>query len=283
MPGPIVHINRSQDVSVSKCGTPIDGLTSASYSLSRDVNTFFATGNANPVADYGSLPDIEVSYTGYANAVGGFEASEANSFLTLDISGKNGGVSCSNALLSSVRYNMSIDEPFTITKSYRGYVKPLSGGGGSSNLIGFTIKRWDYSGGLPPGFNNNHLQKVSAEINIERQYINEFATRKPYASAVVYPTKQSITFELFSDGLDSVVIDDLYKACENPETTKYSPSIGACGISFGISDAYITSVSYGGAEAGRGSSPQTISVTYTSYGSIAGVKPVLILDDLQPC
>lgn len=283
MPGPIVHINRFKDITLTKCGTSIDGLTSVSYALSREVNTFFTTGSAKSVADYGSLPDIEISYTGYANAVGGFDLNEANSASELTIRGKNGGVSCAKALLSSVSYNMSINEPFTITKSYKGYVKPVSGGGGSSTLIPFTIKRWDYTGGLPPGFEGNHLQKVSVDISIDRQYIGEFATRKPYASVVTYPMKQSMTFELLSDSLDSVVIDNLYNACENPESTKYAPSIGACGIGYSLSNAYITAINYGGGEAQRNGSPQTISVTYTSYDSIDGIKPVLILDEIQSC
>ena len=284
MPGPTVHINRFKDITLTKCGTSIDGLTSVSYSLSRNINTFFTTGSSNPVANYGSLPDIEISYTGYANAIGGFDLSEANSASTLTINGKNGGVSCAYALLSSVSYNMSVNEPFTITKSYRGYVKPSAGGGGGgSNLIGYTIKRWDYTGGLPPDFSGNHLQKVSVDISIDREYVGEFATRKPYASVVTYPMKQSMTFELLSDQLDSSTVDELYNACENPQSTTYSPSIGACGISYSLSNAYITAINYSGGEAQVNGSPQTISVTYTSYDSIDGIEPVLMLDQLQTC
>ncbi len=282
MAGPNIQINRFKDLSVSKAGSPINGLVSARYSLNRDVNNIFKLGSSNPVANYGSLPEIEVSYTGYANgSIGGFDVSEANTFTTISINGSNGGVSCGLAVLSSVRFDMSVDEPFTITKTFTGYSKPQGGeGGGGGSLLPYVIKRADYSGGLPSGISGNYLTKVSAEISISREIVGEFATRRPYASVVTYPIKQSITYDVIASAMDSVVIDDLYQACENPDSTKYDASIGACGIGYGISNAYVTSIEYGGGEASPNGSPQTISITYTSYDEIPRLKPIILFDQV---
>lgn len=280
MPGNNVHINRYKDLSVTKGGSALSGLVSATYGFNRNINTLFTTGNSQPVAKYGDTPDIQVSYTGYSNKVGGFDLGEANSFTNIAINGKNGGVVCDLALLASVSYNFSIDSPFTITKTFKGYSKP-AGAGGSSGLDEefHAPARQDYTGSLPAGISGNHLQKVTAEISIERQVIQEFARRKPYACVINYPIKQSITYEVFSDSLDSVTIDDLGQACKNPSSEKYNATITACGSSFTIANAYVTSINYSGGEAQRGGSPQTISITYTSYEDIPGLIPVIIFPD----
>lgn len=278
--GPNAKINRFHNISVSKCGSNLVGLISAEYSLSRNINNLYKTGSSIPVASYGDMPDVEVSYTGHASSMGSFDVSEANTFNTITIQGGDGGVSASLAILSSFKYNFQIDGPFTITKSYRGYAKPTaSGGGGSAPGSVTVLKRQDYSGNLPNGIDGNFLQSITASIDIQRQTIGEFASRKPYASVVSYPLVKSITYEVIASSMDSIVISDLYTACQNPDSSTYNASISACGVSFSISKAYVTSIQYGGGEATRGSSPQTISITYSSYEDISGLKPVIYFDD----
>lgn len=278
--GTNVKINQFHNLSVSVCGSNLSGLISAEYGLSRNINNLYQFGKRAPIATYGDMPEIQVSYTGHAKSMGSFSANEANSFSTITINGAEGGVSASLALLSNFRYNFQIDGPFTITKTYTGFAKPSAGGGGGGGSSNVTVtKRADYSGSLPPGIQGNYLQSVTAEISINRQNIGEFATRKPYASVVSFPLQQSITYEVIASSMDSVIISDLYNACQNPDSTTYNASISACGVSFSISKAYVTSIQYSGGEASAGSKPQTISITYTSYEDIPGIKPVIYFDD----
>lgn len=278
MSGNTVHVNKFKDLTASVCGAVKNGLVSVSYSMNRNVNAIFAPGNPKATT-YASLPDIEAVLTGYANGdIGGFDLSEANGFQRIDIHGKNGGVAVDFAVLTNISFNMTVDEPFTISKTYSGFSKPQGSSGGQSTLIPYVIKRADYTGSLPPGLEGNHLISVKGEIQINRSYVEQFATRKPYASVVNYPMTSSITYEVHSDSMDQIVIDDLEEACKNPKTPKYNVSIGACGIVFPVSKAYITGIEYGGADAGS-QDFQTISVTYTSYESIEGIEPVIILDE----
>lgn len=278
--GPIIQINQFHKLSVTKCGNSLSGLISAEYALSRNINSLYKMGNSSPIATYGDMPEIQVSYTGHAAEMGSFNVSEANELSDININGTNGGVNASLALLSKFSYNFQTDGPFTITKSFLGFAKSSaqSGGGGGYGSVQ-VAKRADYSGSLPPGISGNYLQGVSAEITINRQNIGEFATRKPYASVVQFPTQQSITYEVIASSMDSITIDDLYNACQNPNSSTYSASIAACGVSFGISKAYVTNIQYSGGEASAGSKPQTISITYTSYEDIPGLKPVIYFDD----
>jgi len=284
--GPTIKVNQFHKLSVSNCGNNLSGLISAEYSLSRNINALYRLGNRSPIATYGDMPEIQVSYTGHAPEMGSFNVTEANKLATIDISVSNGGVSASLALLSKFSYNFQTDGPFTITKSYTGFAKPSGGGGGGGGGGGYgsvvVAKRQDYGGNLPAGISGNYLQSVSAEVSINRQNIGEFATRKPYASVVQFPLQQSITYEVIASSMDSITINDLYTACKNPGSQTYSASISACGVSLSISKAYVTSIQYSGGEASLGSKPQTISITYTSYEDIPGINPIIYFDD-TPC
>lgn len=281
MAGNNVVITQYKDVSVSKCGARISGLSSASYSFSRNIDSIFSAGNRRPVASYGNLPEITVSYSAYE---GSFDPGEASSFSTINISGAGGSVSVSYALLTSFSFDMTVEGYLNITKTFVGYGKPSGGGGGGGELGKPTVsKRWDFSGGLPPGLSGNYLQKVSGSIDIDRQSIEQFATRKPYASVVNFPIKSSITYEFLTNSMDTLSVDDLEAACKNPGSQTYTASVSACGFSFDITKAFVTSIDYSGAEASSSTGFQTGSVTYTSYQDIPQIKPVIIFDNESGC
>jgi hypothetical protein len=272
-----VRITQYKDVGVSKCGTPISGLLSASYSFSRNVNSIFSSGRRTPIVSYGNLPEITVSYSAYE---GSFDPGEANSFSTIDISGAGGSVSVSYALLTSFSFEMTVEGYLSVTKTFTGYAKTSGGGGGGGALTEPTIsKRQDFSGSLPPGLSGNYLQKVSGSIEIGRQTIAQFATRKPYASVVSFPIISSITYDFFTNSMDSLSVDDLEAACKNPGSQTYSASVSACGFSFDISKAFVTSIDYSGAEASNTTGFQNGSVTYSSYQDIPQIKPVIIFNN----
>jgi hypothetical protein len=271
--------NQYKDLSVTNCGASIPGLISASYSFTRNVNSIYTVGKRTPIASYGELPDINVSYTSYGQS---FNPSEANSFSTIEINGKSGGVSASYSLLTGFSFELSVDSFLAVTKTFTGYSKPSAGGGSSSLGQPTVIKRQDFSGSLPAGISGNHLQKVSGEISIDRQIIPQFATRKPYASVVNFPLTRSITYEAITDEMDSITMDDLEEACRNPTSLRYDVGVSACGFSFSINKAFVTAINYSGGDATSVGDFQTVSITYTSYEDIPGIKPVILLED-EPC
>jgi hypothetical protein len=254
-------------------------LISASYAFTRNVNSIYTIGKRTPIAAYGELPDINVSYTAYSQS---FDPGEANSFSTININAKNGGVSASYAVLTGFSFELSVDSFLAVTKTFSGYSKPSSGGGSGSPGQPLIIKRQDFSGSLPPGISGNHLQKVSGEVSIDRQIIPQFATRKPYASVVNFPITSSITYEAITDGMDSITIDDLEEACRNPTSLREDVGVSACGFNFSINKAFVTAINYSGGDATSVGDFQTVSITYTSYEDIPGIKPVILLED-EPC
>jgi hypothetical protein len=274
--GTNIHINQYKNLSVSKCGSPVSGLISASYAFTRNVNSIYTIGKRKSIAAYGELPDINVSYSAYSQS---FEAEEANGFSKIDIKAKNGGVSADYAVLTQFSFELSVDSFLSVTKTFTGYSKPSSGGGSGSSGNPLIIKRQDFSGSLPPGISGNYLQKVSGEVSIGRQTIPQFATRKPYASVVNFPITRSITYEAITDEMDSITIDDLEEACRNPTSLRHNVGVSACGFSFSIDKAFVTAINYGGGDATSPGDFQTVSITYTSYEDIPGIKPVILLED----
>lgn len=275
-------VNQYKDltVTIGSGSGALEGLISVQYTMNRNINTIFRTGSSVPAGKYGDLPDIEVSYTGHAAKLGSFTATEANAFQEITINGKEGSVTAGLALLSSFSYDFTIDKPFAISKTFKGYSKTSSSGGGLTTTTSeYPIaSRKDFSGSLPAGISGNYLQSVKASISINRELVKQFANRKPYASIIKYPISQSITYELITSAMDTIEINDLYEACKNPSSSTYNASFSACGVSFSVNKAYITNISYSGAEASSSSSPQTMSVTYTSYEDIEGLEPIVYFD-----
>jgi hypothetical protein len=279
--GPPPTINFFHNLGV-KSGGPLCGLYSAQYSFSRSIKSIYSPGNSNPIAKYAELPNIEMSYSQYMDSAGSPSPSEFNSISKIELQNRSGSVICDLALLSKLVYSFTIDGPFLVTKTYQGYGKPA--GGGAASICSGTpriFKRQDYSGGSPPGIGSSVLVGVTAEITVNRQTVPEFATRRPYASFVSYPMTSSIKYDLYTESVDSYILDAFAQACGDPNSTTYSLSAGACGVSVSISKAYVTDLSYSGGDAVKGSSPQTVSVTFTSYETLPGLRSVIKFDELK--
>lgn len=289
MPGPAppVLLSHFHNLAVSDCGTKICGLYSAQYTLNRSIKSIFSPGSSTPIATYGELPNIELSYSQYLDFAGPPNSSEFNSIKKIDLQNRGGSVVADLAMLTRLSYSFTIDGAFLVTKTYSGYGKPSSGGGAGSQPCKDDepriFKRQDYSGSSPPGINSSILTGVSVDISVNRQIIPEFATRKPYASYVSFPITSSIKYDVYTEGVDSHTMDAFQQACGDPNSTTHSLSAGACGVSVSITKAYITDITYSGGDATKGSQPQTASITFTSYESIPGIQPVLIFGSDPPC
>lgn len=294
---------------VGPCGgAPLPHVISASLSLSQSYKSTFAQGSIQPSSTYGEMPDVEISYKSYLKNFSGLASEPGlNDFIGLelfvgsdDFSGWDpnsetnpvltGTVSASYLLLSEVTYTLSVDKPFTVERKYKGFSKDLGKGSGptpyvsSPGAMDNVLMRHTYTGNLPSELSGNAPQNISVSFSINRDYVGEFGTRKPYASYVNFPIESSVTFDLLAQSMDGVVISAMDSACQNPTSYKQNININLCeGGGVTINNARLTSLNYSGADS-DGNSNLTLSATYTGYGSPDNIKPVIILDEQQdPC
>lgn len=276
------QINKYFNIGVKQCGSNICGVYSAQYSLSQQAQSVFPLGQTIAAVQYTELPNIEMSYSQYIDSAGSYNGSEFNASTKIELANRGGSVICDMGLLSKISYNFNIDGPFLVTKTYTGFHKPTSGGPASTCSGKPAIRRrQDYTGSLPPGLSISGLSSVIAEVSVNRQFVGEFSTRKPYASYVVFPVTSTVTFEGYTDGADSFDINAFAAGCTQTTPTKYSLNVSACGSSISINNAIMTELSYDGADATVGSSPQKVRVTFTSQDTPAGIKPVIIFPESE--
>jgi hypothetical protein len=269
-----VSISRYFDIGVNG----LEGLYSAEYSLNNNINTLFGRGNQNAISTYPDLPEIELSYQQYINKAGSFDINESNILSEYVLVNKQGGASCALAYLSQFEYIFSVDNPFLVKKTFKGFAKPSSQGSRPKFESKYSPnERQDYTGSLPPGISGD-LISVNLQISINRQPIGQFGSKKPYALVAVYPTTSSITYTIY--GSETLTQDvSQTRGCATLPCIKFSASVGSCSTSYPIEDAFLTSINYSGANAARSSDFQTISVTYTSYTTIPGLEPIILFPE----
>lgn len=284
---------------IANCdGTPIQGVQSVGLSVSRSVNTLFSPGKKDSSGQYSNLPDIEVSYTKYIDSINSFDSEAGLSGYTgltilagedtvkcLGGAGVTSTIGFKELLLSSITYSMSIDGPFTVQRTYKGWSSgscTISGLGVFANcnsVISGSVKRRGCftATQVPSAIGSNTIQSVSVSMQINRDFVNQFASRKPYASYVNFPVETSCTFDVISKSLSSVNFPTPVK-CGNAasEEESITLSVGGAG-SLNITKAFLSALNYSGAEAKSGGSNLKLSATYTSYVTPATIKPFVIL------
>lgn len=280
---------------------PIDGVKSVGFSFSRGITNVYGRGTSNPAATYGQFPDIQLDYSSHVTYAGGFPGFQnepgLNDYVAFDVSiGSDTEellstplqtIRASYMLLNSVTYNLTVDGLFSIDRTFKGWNKSSSCGiapGRSAESSGIILTRAAFSNAgssLPSTLNNTALQNIQVSININRSLVNEFATRKPYASYINFPIETTCKFETnILDSLDQYSFDMLDTACKNGPLDQEDIIIGTCaGSPITIEKAYLTSYDYSGAEATNNGSNLTLSLTYTGYQSPAGISPVIYIDD----
>lgn len=285
-------------VSVGGAGRLV-GATSVGISASRDVSTIFASQNKNPVATYAAVPQIEITVSSYLGSFVQLQ-NEAGFNNWTDISIYAGPDDCpvlaanqknifNYALLSGVKYNLPSQGYFTVERTYKGLnKKPCTiSEACNQNAVGQEgeVKtRQYYKSGKPSVIGDNPITNISIEAKINRSFVNEFGTRKPYASYINFPIEVSCTYDCTVQDFDSISFDLDQTACKNSTAYKESIPIEICGSSFTINDAQLTGFNYSGGEANNGSN-LTLSVTYTGYTTPSGTVPVIIMPDTfqDPC
>jgi len=287
---------------------PIDGVKSVGFSLSRKISNIYGRGTSNPAASYGQTPEIEFSYSSHITATQGLvdfsqEAGLAD-YVSFDmmigsdtatyLSTPIQTVRASHMLLTSLTYNLGVDGLPSIDRTFVGWHKTSNCGNGlgrTAPSTGIVLNRaafQDANSSLPAIVTNNILQNIKITININRSFVNEFGTRKPYASYINFPIETSCTFDVvLTNSLDSFNFDALQTACKTGPVLTENLKIGACvGPPIQINKAYLTSFNYSGAEAQNNGDNLKLSLVYTGYQSPSGIEPVTYLDDEElsdPC
>lgn len=274
-------------------GGRLEGATSVGISASRDISTIFASQNKNPIATYAAVPQIEISISSYLNSFTSLDNEPGFSDWT-DIAIFAGSDECpilaanqknvfNYALLSGIKYNLPAEGFFTVEKTYQGLNKKPCAVNEACNpnaiaQQGEVKTRHYYKGGRPSVIGNNPISNISIDAKINRSFVNEFGTRKPYASYINFPIELSCTFECIVQDFDSISFALDQTACKNSTAYKETIPIEICGSTFTITDAQLTNFSYSGAEANSNSN-LSLSVTYTAYSTPSNTVPVIMFPD----
>lgn len=308
MPGTNKRINYAC-LALAYCDQrPIDGVKSVGLSFSRQINNIFSRSSSTPASTYGNLPDIEFSYSSHATYTSpfpGFSNEEGlTDFVSFDLMiGSDTSdvlytpeqtIRLSHFLLRNVTYSMSVDGTFGIDRSFIGWGKSSDCGnalGRLSSSSGSVLDRSAFnqnSSNLPSILSNTTIQSISTTITINRSLVNEFSTRKPYASYITFPIETECTIKTYiTNTLDSFSFDLLETACQNGSLYSQDIKISTCtGSPIEIKKAYLTSYNYAGAEASAGSSNLELTLTYKGYQSPSGISPVIYFNDIDlqdPC
>lgn len=289
---------------IAKCGEPlIQGARSISISANKAFTNLYAPGEKDATATYSSLPDVTLSYSSYLKSIPALSSEPGiNNYTGFDVAIGNDDAECitpkasmrfSYMFLKSITYKFSVEDFFTIDREYVGWIKDATcnkPGALSCNpeppakpeTLVSGRRKYDKNSKVPSivSFNKSSLQNITVTCNINRQYVQEFATRKPYASYVVFPVERNVVFNtLITDTLDSYNLKYLSKACKNNKSDKEDINIAVCegGGSVDIPKAYFTNLGYNGADVTGGN--LEFSLTFTSYESDIITKPVVLIPD----
>ena len=283
---------------IAPCGgTPIEGVQSVSLSANRSVSTIFTPGKKTYSGKYSNLPDIELSYTKYVNSLTSFSSeaglSDYTGFTILAgddtkkcLSGSLTTIGFKQLLLSSITYTISVDGPFTVERKYKGWSSEACASGGlgvfancDTPIVSTIKRRGCFSGSsLPSEISAQTIQSVTITFTVNREFINQLGSRKPYASYVTFPVETSCTFDVLAKSLSSIDFPQPVD-CKNTSAVETNISLGIGGSSISIDKAILTGLNYSGGEAKKGGSNLRISATYTSYETPSSLKPFIILYD----
>lgn len=297
-------------LALAYCGErPIDGVKSVGFSFSRSITNVYGRGSSTPAATYGQLPDVEFSYSSHVTSGTGFPGfqnepgltdyvsfdmmigSDTSSLLSTPIQ----TLRMSYLLLSSVSYNLTVDGLFSIERTFKGWNKSANCGQGLGRLTpssGVILNRAAFSpqnSSLPAILSDLAIQNINVTMNINRSFVGELATRKPYASYINFPIETTCTINtIVQNSLDNFTFDLLQTACRNGPSYTENLKIATCAGSSAIlvDKAQLTSFNYSGAEAQQSGGNLQLSLTYTGYQSPLGISPVIYINDKDledPC
>jgi hypothetical protein len=255
--------------SVSLGGTPLKGVQSLSVSSNNGLEPVFQLGQCNHVELVPSVPECEVTIT--RSIFGGpaltidinnncTTAEEIlNAEAELVVGSDAGGFTVSNALLSGYSVNFSTEGVFTEELTYVGDTLTSGGSFAAFDDEIHLPRRQDWSG--PAGATSARLT-----LAIARDPVYVLGQYKPLKRFVQFPVEVTLEIGYLLPQGGGFTADDPPN-CAVDTANKQDISISACGSTWLVRDAVLSSIGYSGGDVGGGN--VEVTYTYTSYSNVA--------------
>ena len=274
-------------------GNFVEGAQSVGMTTTFDLEPIFQLGQLDPYDVIPVTPNVEVTISralvegGTTLFQGDFAAVAADNSTEICLSvgddtapvlkSPNFFVFVEEAGLSSVSYKLSTEGAFTEDVTYSANKKKAGGCSGAVNpgdalhgITGHVKMRQYYSGGtLPAALVGQRISSITIGASFSRENLFELGRYEPYYKFVNFPIEVTCEFEVIATGLDSIAVAETATAqCASPQDNpKETIVINACGNSWDLGNSCrLTSVSYGGGDAGGGNA--TITYSYSTYNTL---------------
>lgn len=180
--------------------------------------------------------------------------------------------------LQSVNFSFPTDgnatEDVTLVGNHKKYYATSAGSFNSEDAKAHTtVRRWKFSesSNYPDNINSEALVNVTVSADLNREAVYTLGRFEPYIRTITFPVEVNTEIETLAQTVDSIDIDEVKYSCNSQEdvTQNYQAiSFVICGgndagtftIDLGNKNR-ITTISYGGGEAGGGNLTTTYSYT----------------------
>ena len=274
-------------------GNFVVGAQSVGMTTTFDLEPIFQLGQLDPYDVIPVTPNVEVTISrvlvegGSTLFQGDFAAVAADNSTTICLSvgddtapvlkSPNFFVFVEEAGLSSVSYKLGTEGAFTEDVTYSANKKKAGGCSGAVNpgddkhgITGQVKMRQYYNGGtLPAALVGQRISSITIGASFSRENLFELGRYEPYYKFVNFPVEVTCEFEVIATDLDSIAVAESAVAqCASPQDNpKETIVINACGNSWDLGDkCRLTSVTYGGGDAGGGNA--TITYSYSTYNTL---------------
>lgn len=271
-------------------GNVVEGAQSVGMTTTFDLEPVFQLGQLDPYDIIPVQPSVEITMNrALAEGVGTVfsgnfaevaAANNQNICVSVGddtaplLTAPSFSVYCTGAAISSVTYNFPVEGAFTEEITFSAKHKQV---GGCSAALGAkkegNVKFRQYfqpgASTLPAPVAGQHISNITISANLNREYIYELGRYEAYYSYVNFPVEVTCEFTVIATSLDSIAVSQqAVGQCASPtDNPKTAIKISACGNTFDLGDqCRLTSVTYGGGDAGGGNAEITYS--YSTYNTL---------------
>jgi hypothetical protein len=253
-------------------GGVLKGVQSVSFTSNTNIEPIFQLGQLSHVEAIPTTPEVEVTIT--RAVVNGpafqlaitdddLEALEAKlqtpHEIGIGIVGGASGFTVKDAYLSSYTVNFSTEGVFTEELSYVG--EKLESGGAFSALNDVNLhmpRRQDFSG-------LDDATSASVSVNFNRESIYRLGQFKPFLRTVTFPIDCTLQYnKLLPEGGNIGQTEP--PDCAAVTLDEISKTISACGGSWTINRARLSSIGWTGGDTGGGN--VEVQYTYSSWNNL---------------
>lgn len=253
-------------------GQVLKGVQSVSFTSNTNIEPIFQLGQLSHVEAIPTTPEVEVTITravvngpAFALTITDANLEELEAELQqphaigIGVVGGATGFTVADAYLSSYSVNFSTEGVFTEELSYIG--EKLVSGGSFSALNDINLhmpRRQDFTG-------LDNATSASVSVNFNRESVYRLGQFKPFLRTVTFPIDCTLQFnKLLPDA--GVISQDDPPDCAAVNLDEISKTINACGGSWTINRARLSSIGWTGGETGGGN--VEIQYTYSSWNNI---------------